>query len=534
MRMSARMPRSLQPEAAVPLISRTTLFEAGLCTLGGTLYFLSFLSFDLFPLTWICFVPVLWAIRQATLARALLLGLLFGFVTNAGGFYWIIHLITEFGGQPWIVAVLGLALLCLYQGALVALVILLVRAAEIRLRVAPAWSLPIALVAVEFTYPLLFPSYIGNSQFKFTTLTQIVDVTGVLGLSALIGLLNGAIYELTRAAADRRKVVWTRALVAPTLAALALLYGFVRLPQIDATTAAARTLRIGVVQTNIGSTRKGEAPEAFMREHLTMSHQLVSQTPGIDLLLWPESVYDGYLYKNRPQPTLPEFAQLGKPVILGALTIDDVNGDQRAEFFNSVVVMSAEGRMTDTFDKVELLAFGETLPFARVIPAIGQLIGDGRWFTHGSSYTHLRFGDVKLLPTVCYEDIVPAHVRRIWGYDGPAAAIVNVTNDSWYGDTHEPMIHLALASFRSIETRRSLIRSTNTGISAVIDPAGRVVQRTGQWTRETLVADVPLIETGTSTFYVRFGDLIGYLAVLLTAVAILLAWRRPSRDSHPF
>lgn len=510
----------------MPFISRNTLISAGLCTLGGTLYFLSFLSFDLFPLTWFCFVPVLWAVRDAKLPRALLLGLLFGFVTNAGGFYWVVHVITEFGGQPWIVGVLGLSLLCLYQGGLVALVILLVRAAETRLRVAPAWSLPVALVAVEFTYPLLFPSYIGNSQFKFTLLTQIVDVTGMLGLSALIGLINGAIYELSCVVIERRRIVLARALVAPGVVALALIYGSVRLPQVDAVTAAARTLRVGVVQTNIGSTAKGDFPEEFMDEHFKMSEQLVRQAPDVDVLLWPESVYDGYIDKRDPQRPLAGFAQLHKPVILGALTVDDVNGDRRAEFFNSVVVVSEAGRMTSSFDKVELLAFGETLPFSRSFPAITQIIGNGNWFTHGSSYEHLRFGSAKLLPTVCYEDIIPAHVRRLWGHDGPASAIVNVTNDSWYGNTHEPMLHLVLASFRSIETRRPLIRSTNTGISALVDPAGRLVQRTGQWTRETMVASVPLIETGTTTFYMRFGDLVGYVAVLLTAIGIAMGWRR--------
>src|SRR5690606_7775375 len=155
-------------------------------------------------------------------------------------------------------------------------------------------------------------------------------------------------------------------------------------------------------------------------------------------------------------------------------------------------------------------------------PAIGDLFG-GSWFTHGSSFEHLRLGDLKLLPTVCYEDIIPSLPRRIWRSDGPADVLVNVTNASWYGDTHEPMIHLVLASFRSIETRRALIRSTNTGISAIVDPTGRIVERTGQWTRETLVADVPLIRDGSSTFYMRFGDVIAWIALALTLGGLILA-----------
>jgi apolipoprotein N-acyltransferase len=127
---------------------------------------------------------------------------------------------------------------------------------------------------------------------------------------------------------------------------------------------------------------------------------------------------------------------------------------------------------------------------------------------------------------VCYEDLIPTLVRKIWKKDGPADVLVNVTNDSWYGDTHEPLIHLVLASFRSIETRRALIRSTNTGISAIVDPSGRIVQRTGQWTQETLVADVPLIEDGSTTVYMKAGDVVGWLAASLALLMLVQARRK--------
>jgi apolipoprotein N-acyltransferase len=242
------------------------------------------------------------------------------------------------------------------------------------------------------------------------------------------------------------------------------------------------------------------------------------------LLVWPESVYDGFIRKDGHEPANAAIATLGKPLIMGALSIDDANRDGRAEYFNSIVLMSGAGKLLGSYDKVELLAFGETLPLTRLIPAIGR-IGNQSWFTHGSSFEHLRWEGIAFLPTVCYEDIIPSLPRRIWRNDGPADVLVNVTNDSWYGDTHEPTIHLVLASFRSIETRRALIRATNTGISAIVDPAGRIAHRTGQWTRETLVADVPLITNGSSTIYMRIGDVIAWLAMLLTAFGLIAARR---------
>nr|AQQ74860.1 hypothetical protein [uncultured bacterium] len=505
-------------------ISRATATKILLCAFGAVLYFLSFLSFELFVLTWFCFVPVLHAVRDVTPRRALWLGWIFGFVTNAGGFYWVVHLISEFGGLALPIAVMGFVLLCLYQGLLMALVVWLVRLAQTRLDIAPAWSLPVALVALEFAYPLLFPSYIGNSQHKFTALTQVVDVTGVLGLSALVGLFNGAIHELLEAKRQRRRIVSARALVPAAAWAVSLAYGLVRLPAVDAATAQADTIKVGIVQTNLGSHDKSSDPERFMIEHLRMSYELVRRRPEVELLVWPESVYHGYIRKNGSQPANRAIAMLGRPTIMGALSVDDANHDGKAEFFNSVVLMSERGELLDSYDKVELLAFGETLPLSRMIPAIGRLFG-GNWFTHGSSFEHLRLGEAVLLPTVCYEDIIPSLPRRLWRNDGPADVLVNVTNDSWYGDTHEPMIHLVLASFRSIETRRALIRSTNTGISAIVDPAGRIVERTGQWTRESLVSDVPLIKDGSTTLYMRLGDFVAWIAWALLLAGIVAALR---------
>jgi apolipoprotein N-acyltransferase len=101
--------------------------------------------------------------------------------------------------------------------------------------------------------------------------------------------------------------------------------------------------------------------------------------------------------------------------------------------------------------------------------------------------------------------------------------LVNITNDSWYGDTHEPITHLALATFRSIETRRAMIRSTNTGISAIVDPVGRIAARTEQWERQTLVADVPVIRDDDATLFLRIGNVLGWWAL---AVALWWAWPR--------
>jgi apolipoprotein N-acyltransferase len=494
------------------------------CGLSATLYFLTFLDFDLYPLIWCCFVPVLLALRHAAPKRALWLGAVFGTLTNAGGYYWVIHTIETFGNMPWPIAFLGYVLLCAYQGFLIALSIWLVRSAELRLGVSPVWSLPITFTALELAYPLLFPSYIGNSQLRFTALTQIADVTGMAGLTFLIGLVNGALYESICARLESRRPRWPRLAVPAAAFGAALVYGGVRLNQVDAITANAPKLTVGLVQTNIGAQDKAADPDEFVMRHRAMSKALVEQRPDVELVVWPESAYNRLLWRTDRNVADEVMADLGRPLLFGALTADAASNPRDQRIYNSLLLASASGDVLAVYDKIELLVFGETYPFSATLPALERVFGTN-WFTRGTTFEHLRFGDHSLLPLICYEDILPSLVRRMWRKAGPADALVNGTNDSWYGDTAQPMIHLALASFRSIETRRALIRSTNTGISAIVDPAGRITHRTGQWTQETLVADVPLIKDGFSTIYMKTGNVLGWACLILTAIGLWRGWR---------
>lgn len=492
-----------------------------LAVLGGGLYFLGFVGFGLYPLTWLCFVPVLLAIRGATVRQALLLGTIFGLCTNMGGYYWVIHLLHEFADLNIPLATLGYVLLCIYQGFLLALVIALVKRAEIDLGVAPIWSLAVAFPALELAYPLLFPSYIGNSQYRFSAITQIVEVTGLLGLTVVISLVNGGLFEIADARLAARKPSLRRVgLAIGTFLAL-LVYGLVRLPAVDARTERARTIKVAIVQTNLGARDKQAKAAEFIRRHQVMSKEAIARHPDLDLIVWPESAYNSWISRATKSVADKVTSEINKPVIFGALTFDDTKNRDFPDAYNTAVLTSSTGDVRAMFDKVELLAFGETIPLADTIPMIKRWFPRGSAFTRGTHFSPLEGGKFTLLPMICYEDIIPAFVRRMWNSGGPAQGLVNITNDSWYGDTHEPLIHLALATFRSIETRRALIRATNTGISAVVDPAGRISQRTGQWTQETLVSAVPLFDGKDSTIYMAIGDAVGWVALLLLAAGLV-------------
>src|SRR3954466_4997087 len=164
-------------------------------TLSGVLYFLSWIGFGVWPLAFVCFIPLLWSLREATPRRALWLGAWMGFVTHLGGYTWLIHLLTVFAYAPLPLAVLGYLLVCAGQGLLFGAVALVLVWVGRRTRWPAAALLPLSLVAVEFAFPLLFQSYTGVALMPLLPLVQIADLGGPLILSALQAVVNGAIYD---------------------------------------------------------------------------------------------------------------------------------------------------------------------------------------------------------------------------------------------------------------------------------------------------------------------------------------------------
>jgi apolipoprotein N-acyltransferase len=516
----------------IPRLSRDILVRLGLIVSSAVLVVLGFIGFGFFPLMWVALVPALVAIREQPPGYVFGYGMVLGTLANFGGYYWMAHMLRDFGGLPSPVAWLGLFLLCLYQGGIFALLLWAVRHGEDRLGLAPIWTLAVAYPAVEFLYPLVFPYSIGASQYRFSAITQIVEVTGLLGLTVLIGLVNGGIYELVSACLAYRKPELWRLAVPAVLFTVVLTYGVVRIPQIDRTTAAAAQIKVALVQTNLGAGNKAADPESFVRLHQALSRSALAAHPDVHLIVWPETAYNRWLPRDQRNMRDVVTRGIDRPMIWGALTYRRrPNGDFDA--FNTAFLTSTAGDVLASYDKSELVLFGERIPLADTFPRIRSWFPRSSTFTPGESPQYLRFGTLTFLPTICYEDILPALVRRLWQSGGPANILVNLTNDSWYGDSHEPLIHLALASFRAIETRRALIRSTNTGISALVDPVGRITARSGQWRREVLVGDVAVIEPGASTLYMRFGDIVGWLASGGALVGIVIARRARNRVRRP-
>jgi apolipoprotein N-acyltransferase len=496
-------------KAAAPWIAAIT---------GGILVFLGFAGFDQFYLEWICLVPVLWAIRDQRPVRALCIGWLAGIIMNFGGFYWAIHMFREFAGMPWFFAALGLLLLAVANGVIFAVWAWATRLITRDSGWSVVWVSPVVWTALETFWPEVFPSYLGASQYKLSHVTQIADVTGILGVTFIVVYINSTIFAAIEEWFANRRIAIRPLLICAVVLMAVLIYGRVRIHTVEKQVADAEKLTIGLIQSNRGAGDKRQDPESLLHEHQEMSRSLAARQP-IDLIVWPESVIGVRLMSRKGNLPPEVLGGTHTPTLFGAVL--EMVGNGAGLPYGSALLADDTGRILGTYEKMVLVPFGEYIPFGETLPTLYSLVPSTGRFRPGDSREPLPLGKYLLSANICYEDIFPGHIRSLMqgGLNHRIPHVLfNLTNDSWYGNTTEPIEHLALASFRSIEHRRYLVRSTNTGISAFVDPVGRIVTHSGVWTRETLVDRVAMMQ-GT-TLYALAGDWIGWICAFLALAGI--------------
>jgi len=497
-----------------------------LAATGGALYFLGYPGFGWWPLILVFLVPLWRALEAARgAAGAALAGLVFGGVAYAGGYPWLWRLVDSFlAEQRGLGAALWLA-----HGAWFALgfgaYALLYRGLRRR-----GWPVAIAgvapLLAVEWLQPQLFPVNAGAALALAPPLAQTADLGGPLLLSALVGAANGVAHAAL-AWRCRERPAPRRILAAAALGVIALLgYGELRAGQLARASRGARELRVGVVQANLGPLEKRSRAVAGHRRHLEQTRELLAEGP-LDLVVWPETAYARGLRRPLPVDGEPVREDLDVPLLFGASSVSQEHGRRVAT--NSALLVAADGVIRDAYDKNLLIPLAERVPLSDWLPRLAKHFPHAQDFRAARATPPLRLSDLRIATPICYEVVVPSFVRRMVREARPHL-LVTLANDAWFGDSHEPWLHLALARLRAIEHRLWLVRATNSGISAVVDPTGRPVATTALLARDSLRAVVYPRET--FTLYARGGDWPGQLAVVLVAIG-LAAPRRQAAQAAP-
>jgi apolipoprotein N-acyltransferase len=502
---------------------------------GGILAFLGYAGFDQFYLEWICLVPILWAIREQSPVRAFFIGWVAGIIGHGIGFYWIIYMFQQFAGLSWPPALLGLLLLAAANGIVFAVWAGVTRFITRGTGWSVIWISPVVWTALEKFWPEIFPNYLGASQYKMTLLTQVADVTGILGVTFLVVYVNSLIYAVIERRMERQRFSWRPVAIFATVFALVLSYGAVRIHGVDKSVSIAEKLTIGLIQINQGAREKHEDRESFLREHQEMSRKIIAENK-LDLIVWPENILTVNLTSREGQLQPDTLGNLHTPILFGAIM--RINHHDGTHIYTSSVLANEMSQILGTYDKMVLVPFGEFIPFGETFPMLYSWSPYSSRLWSGENVEPLMLGKHMLSVSICYEDIFPGQIRMLMngGQDHRIPeAMFNLTDDSWYGNTVEPMEHMALASFRAIEHRRPLVRSTTTGISAIVDPAGRFTHRTGQWRKETLVGRIPMMQGRTA--YAMLGDWIGWLCAILALLSIgrtyqLTGHRLKSNETH--
>jgi len=534
--------------------SRQIAKNALLLILGASLYTLASPPYEWASAAWVALTPFFLVLRDKTPKAGFVTGLLFGILFCSGIAHWVYIAIATYFPFRFPLDLLFTALsygffVGTYTGCAATLsCVLMRRGSPLLCRI----GIPALWVLGEFARSTLFSGFswelLGYTQYRYLTLIQIADITGVYGVSFLLALSSYVAAEVIRsfrksqysAASSQHKEAQRQALIS----------GFVKLPW-----AALGTLAVGVVFTlSYGTLRLREAPTAPPQEGVQLA-LVQGQVPhaqrwqrsyyartlfhyatltrrkldGIqpDLIVWPEFALGFYLdHEPALHAQLSQFTQqVNAAVLFGAPRVEQSTTGER--YYNSAYLLAPGGAVSDVYDKIRLLPFAEYSPFS--LPAlVDHSLEHPSQFTAGTQSTVFALPKGNFGVLICYEATYP-HLARQLVQNG-AQFLVNLSNDTWLAGEAAAAQHFSMVVFRAVETRRYLARVATAGITGFVDPHGHPYQMSSavdEVVRGTLVPRHEL------TVYTRYGDWFVFVCAGWVVIAALLSSRvGRASDAH--
>lgn len=473
-----------------------------LALLSGGLLVAVFPPHDLAWLAPVALTPLLIAcVREAAWKRRFLLGYAAGVAYWFGLSYWITDTLAQFGGMSTTVAWLLFVLLCfakaIQMGGFAALA-------------GPAMKSPFALpgvaalwVAIEWTHAWTGFEWLnlGNAGSGMSLPLRLAPFTGVWGLSFVFALLAAALAGVALRA-PRMRLLWLLPLIG-----LAVLPEMPAVQRGSASAVAAQpNLSDDAVWNEAMVTR-----EIRQLAMLSLS-PVLERERAPDVILWPEMPAPFYDYDSAFTGAV---ASVAKSARAGVITGVVARAADHAPL-NSALVIGPDGQRISRYDKVNLVPFGEYVPwpFGAMARKVSTEAGD---FEAGRDVVVSQLGEHRIGTFICYESVFPGYVRRFAA--SGAEVLFNISNDSWYGTSAARNQHLLIVRMRAAENRRWIVRATNDGITAAVDPAGRIVRRAAE--RQELAARLPFAYRKDMTIYTRFGDWFVVLCAILAALCLM-------------
>lgn len=512
---------------------------------------------------WFGLAPLLWAVlaaapaAQKPLKKGFLLGYLTGVLWYMGNCYWVRDTMMQYGDMPPLAPELLLLGFSLVLGTYVGIFALAL--GWLRQRTGgvkwPLLAAPFLWTALELAAARITSvpwDQLGYSQVDNQFINPLATVTGVYGISFLLVAANALLAYVRLSGFDflrNGKKLGKRelALAAGVLAVPVLMNSYLVFGPAPAPATASAVL----VQPNLDVggeglwNRPGEwdaHARRFVRFAATPCKSYIAGIPESgaptgeivcppyathpDLVVWPESPAPYFEDDPRLQQMIATLARQSQAAsVIGSIgvEVDKSGGENELREYNSALVATAQGVRVGRYDKIHLVPFGEYVPFQKLLFFARKLTGKVSRFDRGSAHKTFVLDGHRYGVFICYEAVFADEVREFAAQG--AEALVNISDDAWYGDTSAPWQHLNMARMRAVENRRWILRDTNNGVTAAIDPYGRVRQSIPRHVEDALPAQYGFRRE--VTFYAAHGDVFAWICVLLSLGALGYAARRP-------
>jgi apolipoprotein N-acyltransferase len=502
----------------------------GIAGVSGAALSLSFTGFYLSIFSWLCIGVLLMTVFGARPGVAYWCGFLHAIVFVFTSVPWIATVLSVHGGLSTAGGWGVLFLIASAWGVLVGTFTWIVNRLARRSTTLACVGAPFVWVTFEFVRAHLpeisFPwNLLGYPASANLALIQLSSITGIYGLSFLVAGFNAILAwsDLAADTAPRKRLVFLAVSLAVILAVMTFGPRFV--PKAEATHYAR------AVQLNFPEVE--EYPADWFERHTQELDEVdrISLAPSAhkpDLLIWPEAPapfsFQDVRFARRASSLAIRF---GNPYIAGVIEWkreEDAAGRTLMDPYNSALLLDAQGQRIFSYDKIHLVPFGEYEPFPLIHRVVSSVSSEVGGFRKGTSYSVARLPSGNTFGVfICYEAIYAGDVRRFAAND--AQLLVNISNDGWFGRSAAPEQHLRMARVRAVENRRWLVRSTNNGYTASVDPYGRIFEPIRPDVRAA--ADLPYDFRTDETIYTRFGDWFAWLCVAVSVILLASTyWKR--------
>lgn len=485
----------------------------------------AFAPYDIGILAWVSLALLIGAVVGTGPGRGFVYGWAHGIMFFGGTLPWIYTVMHVHGGmEPPVAAavfILLIAVLSVCPGLFAAGVAWCARRSLARACLATPFLWVTSELVRRYELGLGFPwNLLGYAGAVHLGLLQLVTVTGIYGLSFMLAASNALVAWVLL---TRTRTAWLTGIISGVVVVSAVLVGdqFVPLEQPDHVAV--------LVQTNFPQSIS--YPPDWLDRHVgelneleTMSADASRRTRG--MIVWPECPAPFYWQDPRFTALISRLAlTTANNVIAGVVDWKPGPGG-KLEPNNTAVMVDPAGHRVFSYDKIELVPFGEFIPWRRWLWFANTITAEVGDFHRGTQYSVGELPGGRFSVFICYEAVIPDEIRHF--VKRGARLLINLSNDGWFGHSAALEQHLAQARVRAVENRRWLLRATNTGITASVSPYGRIVAAIPTDRRTVLIAPYGFRED--MTIYTRFGDWLPYLSIVMSLWFLIYSSSRPEED----